>query len=149
MKKSRSLSKIGDLKRKNYQVEHEAEEVSIPSRVELSRAKQNQAQAESSRDKTSRAEPSWDELSRAETSWAEPKQTNIELAMESFSCKLRQICRLFLGKTNSNKYIKKGKKNIGCNTAFDIRNFLPNLSRRQAQWGKIISRNFSFSNLKF
>ena len=58
MKKSRSLSKIGDLKRKNYQVEHEAEEVSIPSRVELSRAKQNQAQAESSRDKTSRAEPS-------------------------------------------------------------------------------------------
>ena len=49
MKKSRSLSKIGDLKRKNYQAEHEAQELSIPSQVEASRAKQSQAEPSPSR----------------------------------------------------------------------------------------------------
>ena len=58
MRKSRSLSKIHDLKRKNHQAEHEAQGLSIPSQAELSPRQVESSQAEQSRAKLTQADPS-------------------------------------------------------------------------------------------
>ena len=55
MRKSRSLSKIHDLKRKNHQAEHEAQGLSILSQAEPSQAEPSQAEPRPSQ---GQAEPS-------------------------------------------------------------------------------------------
>ena len=66
MRKSRSLSKIHDLKRKNHQAEHEAQGLSILSQAEPSQAEPSQAKLSRAQAKSSQAKPSQDKLSRSD-----------------------------------------------------------------------------------